>query len=189
MNLNLVKIQALYAFLSRLSKREKLIFYLSVFFVSLTLLDRLVISPVSSKMRALDKEIQDKETGIKRDIKILAQKDRIAAESTKYNSFLDKTKSEEEETSSLLKEIESLAGKSTVYLIDMKPGGVKEVGQSMKYLVNLNCEAQMEQLVDFMYDIENSLKLLIIEKYEISPKTRESSVARCSMTVSKIAAP
>jgi len=187
--MNLVKIQALYAFLSRLSKREKLILYLSVFFVSLTLLDRLAISPISSKMRALDKEIQDKEAGIKRDIKMLAQKDRIAAESAKYNSFLDKTKSEEEETSSLLKEIESLAGKSTVYLIDMKPGGVKEAGQSRKYLVSLNCEAQMEQLVDFMYNIENSLKLLIIEKYQISPKTRESSVARCSMTVSKIAAP
>jgi len=187
--MNLIKMQALYVFLGRLSKREKLVLYLAVFFVSLTLLDRLVISPISSKMRALDKEIRDKASGIKKDLRILAQKDRISAESVKYNSFLDKNKSEEEETASLLKEIESLASKSTVYLIDMKPGGVKEVDRSKKYLVNLNCEAQMEQLVDFMYNIENSLKLLIIEKYQINPKSRDSSIARCTMTVSKIAAP
>ena len=183
------KIQAFYAFLSRLSKREKLIFYLTVLFVSLTLLDRMVISPISSKMQSLNKEIQEKETGIIKNLRILAQKDRISAESNKYSGFLDVPKSEEEETTALLKEIESLANKSTIYIVDMKPAGVKEIGSSKRYMVNLNCEAQMEHITDFMYNIENSRKLLTIDKYQISPKERVSSIAKCSMTISKIVAP
>ena len=47
----------------------------------------------------------------------------------------------------------------------------------------------MEQLVDFMYNIENSDKLLMIEKYQISPKSKESSVAKCAMSISKIVIP
>lgn len=183
------KIQTFYTILARLSKREKLILYVAVSFVSLTLLDRLIISPSFSKMKSLNREIQEKESGIKKNLHILAQKDRILAESAKYNSFLSSPESGEDQLTSLLKEIENYANKASVYLIDMKPSGVKDIGPSKKYLINLNCEAQVEQLTNFMYNIENSSELLTIEKYQISPKAKESSVARCSMTISKIIIP
>ncbi|HNW40109.1 MAG TPA: GspMb/PilO family protein, partial [Candidatus Omnitrophota bacterium] len=86
------------------------------------------------------------------------------------------------------KEIESLASKSSVYLVDMKPSGTKESGSSKRIMINLNCEAQMEQLVDFMYNLENSNILLSIEKYQLTPKTKESSVAKCSISVYKVVA-
>jgi len=67
--------------------------------------------------------------------------------------------------------------------------GVKEVGIFKKYSLSLTCEAQMEQLADFMYNIEMANQLLTIDKYEISPKAKESSVARCNITLSKIILP
>jgi Tfp pilus assembly protein PilO len=183
------KLKTLYNFVARLSKREKIIFYVAISFVSLTLLDRLIISPIYSKIKSLNKEIQERESSIKKNLHILAQKDRISSEITKYASFLSSAKSEEEETTSILKEIENLANKSSVYLVDMKPAGLKGIGTSKKYLINLNCEAQMEQLSDFMYNIENSNELLTIEKYQISPKSKESSVVKCSMSIAKIIMP
>jgi len=187
--MKILKVQTFYNFVARLSKREKIIFYAAIFFVSLTLLDRLIISPIYSKIKSLNEETQEKESSIKKNLHILAQKDRISSEITKYTSFLGSAKSEEEETTSLLKEIEGLANKAGVYLIDMKPAGLKDKGSSKKYLINLNCEAQMEQLIDFMYNIENSNELLTIEKYQISPKSKESSVVRCSMSIAKIIMP
>jgi hypothetical protein len=181
--------QTFYTILARLSKKEKLILYVAVSFVSLALLDRLIISPIFSKMKSLNREIQEKESGIKKNLRILAQKDRILAESAKYSSFLSSPESGEDQITSLLKEIEGYANKASVYLIDMKPSGVKDIGPSKKYLINLNCEAQIEQLTSFMYNIENSSELLTIEKYQISPKAKESSVARCSMSISKMVAP
>jgi len=185
----MIKIKELYRILTRLSKREQFILYVAIFFIALTLLDRLIIEPIFSKMQELDKEIKEKESAIRRNAHILAQKERIASEVAKFSSFLGISKSEEEETTSFLKEIENLANKSSVYLVDMKPAGLKDMGSSKKYLVNLNCEAQMEQITDFMYNIENSNRLLTIEKYQISPKSKESSVAKCSMSISKIVIP
>ena len=182
----MLKLREFYKFLSRLSKREKLVFYGALFFVSMTLLDRLIISPISSKMKSLDKEIKEKEDSIRNSLRMLTQKDRILAARNKYSSFSKTLESEEEEITSLLKEIEGLANKSSVYLIDMKPASSKGSAASKKYLVNLNCEAQMEQLVDFMYNVENSNELLTIEKYQISPKSKSSSVAKCSIYISKM---
>jgi len=182
----MIKIRSFYTFLSRLSKREKTVLYATVFFVSLTLLDRIIISPVFHRINSLDTEIREKELSVKKNMRILSQKDKIMAESAKYASFLNQAKSEEEEMTSILKELENLASKSSVYLIDMKPGGIKKAGQSKKYMINLSCEAQIEQLTEFMYDIENSKELLTIEKYQIGPKSKESSVAQCSMSISKI---
>jgi 23S rRNA A2030 N6-methylase RlmJ len=139
-------------------------------------------------MKSLDKEIREKELNIKKGLRILAQKDKVTSEIAKYASILSSLKSEQEDVTPILKEIEILANKTSVYLVDMKPAGLKSSGTSKKYLINLECEAQMEQLTEFMYNIENSNKLLSIEKYQISPKSKESSVATCSMTIAKMIA-
>lgn len=183
------KLQAFYTVFTRLPKKEKIILYLAVFFISLVILDRLIISPVFSKMKSLDKETQIKEAEIKKNLRILAQKERILSENVKYGSFLNSFESSEDQAASSLKEIEDYADKASVYLIDMKPASVKDAGALKKYLINLNCEAQMEQLTSFMYNIENSKELLTIEKCQISPKAKGSSVARCSMTISKTITP
>jgi len=183
------KAQAFYTIFTRLPKKEKFILSVVVFFISLVILDRLIISPVFSKMKSLDKEIHLKESDIKKNLSILAQKDKILAENAKYSSFLNSFESGEDQAASSLKEIEDYANKASVYLIDMKPSTAKEAGTAKKYLISLSCEAQMEQLISFMYNIENSKELLTIEKCQISPKAKESSVASCSMVISKTITP
>lgn len=187
--MKLPNLQTLNLFLNRLSKKERAIFYIAAGIVSLLILDRAIVSPVFSKIRSLNKEVEDKKATIKKNLRILAQKDRILTEGNKYNSYLGDSKiSDDEQITLVLKELESLASKSSVYLVDMKPNGIKESGSSKKILVNLNCEAQMEQLIDFMYNMENSDNLLSIEKYQITPKAKESSVAKCSIAVYKVVA-
>ena len=184
-----IKLKVLQNILARFTKREKMILYGALLFIFLMFLDRMVIGPVFQKLASLDEEIIRRESNIKKDMRILSQKDRILSEAAKYATFLGETRSEDEEVTSLLKEVEAQANKASVYLVDIKPAGSKEIGTSKKYLVTLNCEAQMEQIVNFMYNIENSNKLLAIEKYQITPKSKESSVAKCSLTVSKIVMP
>ncbi|MCM8800549.1 MAG: type 4a pilus biogenesis protein PilO [Candidatus Omnitrophica bacterium] len=166
-----------------------MIFYTAVFFVALTLLDRLVIFPIFSRLNALDKEIQEKEAIIKKNLRLLAQKERIIAESNKYSGFLGPLRSEEEEITSLLKEVETLANKSGIYISEMRPAGIKESDTTKRYQLNLSCEGSMEQIAEFMYNIEGSYKLLVIERYQINPKAKESIITRCNITISKIILP
>ena len=184
----MIKLQKLGHFITRLSKRERGVFYGAVFVVLLLLLDRSIIYPVYSKIKSLNTQIKDAKIVIAKDMRILAQKERIEAEAKKYASFSSKEEAEEEAMTTFLKEIEALANKSSLYVVDMKPQGVKEEkDKSIRYMISLSCEGQMEQIMNFMYSIENSNSLLTVERYQVSPKTRESSIAQSSMTISKTA--
>lgn len=185
----MIDIKKLYAFFSKLSKRERLILYVALGFISLTILDRLIVHPVLSKMRLLVEEIQEEESKTKRDLHIVAQKERIIKETKKYAAYSSRDFSPEEIIILFLKELGNLADKTSVYLVDIKPSGTKVEDVYKKYLVNLNCEGQMEQIINFMYNIETSDNLLKIEKYNISPQTEGSSLARCAMTVSRVVMP
>ncbi len=183
----LPKPQDLYAAFNKMSARERTILYAVGIIVSIAVLDRLVVAPIAGKVSELDKEIRSKEAGIKKDLRIISQKDKIQNENARYGPLLSGSKSDDEEVTAILREIERLSNKSSIYLVDMKPGGIKNVGPTTKkYLINLSCEAQMDQLIEFMFNVESSRKLLSIEKYQISPKTKQSSLAQCSMTISKM---
>ena len=184
-----LKLQNVAKIFSRFSSREKVVFYGAALFISLALLDRVIINPIFSKIDQLNEEIRTTERSIKRNLRILSYKNRINSEYAKYTSFIEKFESEEEEITSFLKEVETLANESLIYLIDMKPRGLQSTESSKQYLISLTGEAEMESVIEFMYKIENSKKLLTIEKYDISPKAKGSSVARCSMTISKLVVP
>lgn len=185
-----LKLQVLQKFLSRLSKREKNIVYFSALLLLLLILDRIIIYPIYSKIKSLNNEIKAKELSISKNLRIVTQKQRILHETIQYASFLSNPESEEEGMTSLLKVIANIANKNSLYIIDMKPAGLKEDKNNIKrYLVNLSCEGQMEQIMDFMYNLENSNELLAVEKYQLNPKSKESSIAQCSMTISKIVIP
>lgn len=185
----MIKLASLQTFLSRLSKKEKMLFYCAICLVFLVILDRLVISPIVSKMRLLDKEIIDKQAGLKKDLRVLASGQRTVNLKNKYASFLVTPKSEDEEMIAFLKDTEKLAQKNSISLIDLKPAGVSKEGDSQKFLVNLNCESSMEALVNFIYSIENSDKLMSVDKYQISPKSKEASTVQSSIVISKIVLP
>ena len=185
----MINLQTISKKIASLSPRERLVFNLSSTVIFLMLLDRLIISPISSQIEALNKETEQEEATIKKHLRLLAQKDKITAQSSKFESYLNSSLSQDEEVTAMLKEIEDLANKNSVYLIDLKPSDIKQSGPTKKYMINLSLEAQMDQLAVFMYSVESSDRLFTIEKYKIDPKARESSVARCSMIISRVVLP
>lgn len=174
------------SFLLRLSKREKMVFYATVIFISLAFLDRAVIGPIVSRIRLLDEKIRAEEDLIRKNARIVAEKDKVEASIKSLNSYSRKAQSQEEEVAYLLGEVEKLARKTSLYIVDMKPLGMQEDNVSRKYTVDLNCEAQMEQIVNFMYEVENSPMLFIVETFNISPKSKDSSIAKVNMRISDV---
>ncbi len=187
--IKLPKITELLSTIAHFSKREKLVFYGAIIFVSLALVDRLIIRTFSGLTSGIVKQIQDKEAQIKTDLKVLAQKQRIEIQRTNYASYLGGHNTDNEEFTIILKEVEVLANKAGINLVDMKPGGVKESGSSKKYQITLNCEGLMEKIVEFMYNIETAKKLFTVEKCELTPKSKDTAIAKCSMTISSLILP
>ena len=181
------KLAALY---KRLSQREKLILYVSTAIVMIMFVDRLVVGPIYKSIHSLDQQIHDMETNIKESIHLLGQKDQMMKEAEYYATYSAPSKSEEEETLILLKQIQELANQASVNLLYSKPGGAAaETKERNVYRVSLECEGQMDQLINFFYAIENSKLLLRVEKYSLQPTAKGSSVIKCAATVSMIGIP
>lgn len=172
--------------LTKMNKREKLTFYLAALVLSFTLVDRIVVGPIAAKMKFLDEKIAVQKELIRKNARIVADKDRVAALAKEYSVYARKPLTNEEEVASLQGEIDKIARKASLYIVDMKPSGVEETALSRKYAIDLNCEAQMEQIVTFIHDVENSKKLFVVETFNISPKSKDSSVAKCNLRISSV---
>ena len=172
-------------FYARLSKREKLILFGTVVMLGVFVTDKVIIGPSYRKMTALDADIQAQEAAIKKSVYVQVQEERILAEGKEFMSYSVESQNPEQEMVGLLKEIESTADSAGVSLLYVKPAKEEGDGSVKKYFANLECEAEMEQVATFFHGIESSTKLLKVEKYEIQPKNKESSIARCTITISK----
>ena len=175
----------LIAFYKKLSKAERKILWLAALLVVLCFVDRVIVIPVVTTLTSLNTNIREQESSIKKSMNVLLHKDGIIAESRETMSYSVEAKNPEEEMVGLLKEVEASAEKSGVSLMYVKPANTKEEGGIKKYYCTLECEAPMEQVATFFHNIESSTKLLKIEKYQIQPKSRESSTARCTITIYK----
>ena len=169
----------------KLSQREKRILYVVTMALGLLAMDRLIVGPVFQKLWMLDRQIRDEEVGIKKSLHVLLHKQQITVESKQFVVFSVESQNPEQEMTVLLKEIENIANSSSVSLLYVKPGTTKEDGGVKKYFATLECESQMAEMTSFFHNIENSTKLLQIEKFSIQPKNKESSIGRCTATVSR----
>jgi len=187
--MQLIDVAKLIGFFQRLSQREKIILYLSVTVVLGVAVDQLVLSPIHKSDQSLNQKIHDTEVNIKGSIRLLSQKEQMMKEAEHYATYAASSQSSEDEVLILLKQVQELASQASVNLLYSKPSGAGETKERNVYRVSLECEGQMDQLINFFYAIENSKLLLRIEKYSIQPTAPGSSVIKCAATVSMAGIP
>ena len=176
-------------FLDKLSGKEKLGLFVGIVFLSLALLDRLIISPVNSKMQQMNQEIKIAEKQLGFDLRNLGQKEIVAREYKKLTQNIRKVGSDEEEVAKALAEIEELTRKSAIYVVDIKPQSPRSVDFYTEYSVEIEAEGQMESLINFLYELNNSSQLLRAEKLHFSLKEKDSPVIKASILITKILLP
>lgn len=172
-------------FYQKLTAIEKKILVVAVVLIGAAFMDRAIILPVSTTLASLNANLREQEAAINKSMNVLLRKDGIISESREYAAYSVEAKNPEEEMVGLLKEVEAVAEKAGVSLVYVKPANVKDEKGIKRYYSTLECEAPMEKVAVFFHDIESSTKLLKIEKYQIQPKSKESSIARCAVTVYK----
>ena len=173
------------AFYNRMSKRERTIGIVALSVVLILVTDQLIVKQIFKSLNSLNQRLTDTETNIKRSIRLLSQKDRMNTEIERYKAYSVEVKSPEEETAALLKHIEELANGASVNILYAKPAGGGKEEESKKFVITLEAEGQMAQLVNFFFQIENSTLLLKIDKFTLQPTSGGSSVIKCSATVSR----
>ncbi len=173
--------------LNKLSVREKKIFYVVVGMFLFLVAYHGVWRPIMVKLLQLDDEAFAMQMKFRKAKVFLAQRQEIQEEAKK-NPGLEKLDagSDEEEIAKLLNFIEQTARKTQVSLSDVKPQPVKSDKQSKSYHVELNAEAGLEQLIDFIYEIEHSPQLLRLEQVNTALKEEKATALKAFLVVSRV---
>jgi len=173
----------------QMSKKERLLFYVAVIFVGCAVVSRMALHPAIAKSASLNREIKLKKRMIEDSLRLLSQKEVIQKESGKYAGYIKQKLSEEQEVATLLKEIEDIAKDSQIQLIDLKPYSAKRGDFYTEYKVEVETEAEMNQLMTFIYNLQSSGGLLKVTKFSISPRVDKINTLKAQLAITKIFIP
>jgi len=133
-----------------------------------------LLYPLARENAQLNKQIILTRQKLKKYVWLISQKDAIQAKFSAY-IFAGKASGEEDPLVVGLAKLESLARGANIRIIDIRPQmNPKAQGPYKESEIELRAEGEEGEFLKFIYDIENSLSLLKIKKFQLSsrPNTR-----------------
>jgi hypothetical protein len=156
-----------------LTRRETLIFHLTLAVIILALCLNFLILPALKKNAALNKEISLAQAKLKNYTLLLAQKEKIKNKYDKLGAGLDLSKKNQDSLMSVLSELETYAREGGLRIIDLRP---QASPNSKVMVVDLKTEGPLEGYIKFIFRIENSLLLLNVEKLRLTAQSDSANL-------------
>jgi len=174
-------------FYKSLSPKERTLFFVAIGMVSLLLFDRLVIGPILTEMKVVEKDLETREGEIAKNLRVLSFKNSIIDRYSKFSSYFDPgDKTQQEIIADLLKKIENLARQQNISIANIKTGEMEDRVVLQEYRTNIDCEGKLSDMFEFMHLLEQSDSLFQVTQYSLIPKAKGSEEVKCSMTVSRM---
>lgn len=180
-----MKLNQLNQILSKLSKRQRTLLYVTAAIVGVALLERLVYSPVGDRLNELDQEILAKETQLRRNLKNVAAGDEVRKAYLPYMAYASPAGSDEETIGGVLKEIEELARKSGLALGNVRPKPATKIDVGKQYPVEVELETEMSRLIKFIHGLHASKQLLRVNQLRLDPKGGRGPQVKVYLLINK----
>ena len=174
---------------SKVSKREKILFSISITVIMVVLVDKVVFSPVISVIDRLNKQISPYEKELKNSIVTIDREESIINNYEEKVKNLKKVTSNEGEISAISGEIDRLAKNTNVLIQSIKPVSPEENNLYIKYKIDIEAEADLAHIIDFIYQLEKSPALFRVKKLTLTPKAKDATSLKASLLITKIVLP
>ncbi len=142
--------------------------------------------PFSKRLNQLNSEITNNEKIIKRLKKELEEKEILEKE---FSSLTKKIKARlpfQREESQFLSEIEKVAKENNIHINLLTTLPSKDIGEFKELSVEIDMEANLGNLVRFLYEMRKSSVVLVANKLELTPKSERSALLKGRLIISTI---
>ncbi|MCF7854548.1 MAG: hypothetical protein K9N51_07120 [Candidatus Pacebacteria bacterium] len=173
--------------LQHLSGRERTWLALAVIVVAIVVLDRVVLIPVKNNLDAMEADIQAKKAQLVGYQHSATQKPFVVRAYSRYEPYLQRVGSDEEETSRILGTIETVARSTDVKLVDAKAREPRGEQWYKLFNVEIKAEATVQELVKFLYKLNTSEDALRVDTLQVSVGDRGSPAVRATALITKLA--
>ncbi len=172
-------------YFAKLSKREKNLVYATAFIVFFAAVVRLVYYPVVNHFDDLDQEILQQEIQGMTNRKNLAMREAVLKTYSAYDGYALSAGSDEKEVANLLSEIEALARKTGLSLVNVKPKPLTKEKVWKQFPVEIEVETEWASLIKFIHGLYTSKYLLRVKHLRLMPKGKRSTRVRGYLIVNK----
>ncbi len=170
----------------KISKKEKISISITAMILFLAVVDRLILTPIKDTLGGINRETNITERKLAYSLNNLSQKEFIAREYKKYGLELKENSSDDEKTASMSSEIENLAKKSRVSLVDIKPQPSRNIDFYEELIIEVNAQGSMADLIGFLHNLHDSPLLLRTQNLHLDLKDKDSSTVEALIKVTKV---
>ena len=153
-----------------ISKREKNIFYATLLVILFSVLFSFLISPLLKRSDMLNKEIQLARLRLKKYLLLLRQEEEIKGRYEQFAARQHLSLEDQDPVVSALTVLENLAKEANIRIIDIRPQTARPLELYKEIVIDVRTEGSMDGYLRFLYNIENSLTLLRIKRFQLNAK-------------------
>ncbi len=153
-----------------LNKREKRLLFI-ILLLAFVVGNFLFLRPLFDKWRGLGEELNLKEMKLKKGGEIVARQKVLEEKFSKLKTGLDSFLSREERVSNLFKEMESLAQRSGLSILKIRPHRrIEDTGLFEQLSVELNFAGDISGAVKFLYNLQQHSHTLDVRSLRLRPE-------------------
>ncbi len=174
-------------FISKLSSKEKVLLYVTVGIVCITLFERLFFGPVFNNLADIKNQIKQKKVNIVRNLRILSYEDQIIEKFNLFKKyFVDNPGEDSDINAEFMRTIERLSTNSNIKVVKSNAAEIIKKDRYSEYYANLDCTGTLKNMISFIHSINSTDTLLKVVKLDLTPKRGESEDMTASMTIVKM---
>ena len=166
-----------------LLRREKKVLTVTTSVVVLALLYHFLLDPFVREWRGLATEIRAAEAHLQKTRLLLKKKSEIEEAFRKYTGVAQEGAPA---MTGILQEVEGLAQKARLQVLDMRPLPEKRKGFFQEQGLEVSAEGSAPQFAQFVYSLLESPNSLKIEKLELTSKVGQNQLLRALIVVTTL---
>jgi Tfp pilus assembly protein PilO len=172
------------------SGREKMIFGACVLAIGIFILVKGMMAPFREAVGSLDQKIVLLKGKLRKNDQLLNQAKLLRGAYDTYLERFRQTKSNEQEMSSVLSEIESVASQMSLRISALKPKQVERKEHYNSFSVSLIVESDFKEMMQFLYVVQQSPHFFDVEEFRFdkSPYQKDPTI-KTNFVLSKFLIP
>jgi len=172
-----------------LTKRENQILSACVVLLAVYVGYNFVYKSFQEKFDTFEERVEAQKLRLIKNQKLLSKQEILDAQYEQLAQRLRQERSDEQEMTLILSEIESVANQIGMRVTDMKPQRVRKVDFYNQFTINLTTDGQLPAILNFIYLLETKPHHFDILEMRLERSSSGSNQLRSLLTLSRILVP
>ncbi|MBN3040304.1 MAG: type 4a pilus biogenesis protein PilO [Candidatus Omnitrophica bacterium] len=169
-----------------LNKREKSLFIIAVTVILAGFIYFRIINVYRNSWVRQSLQIKENQQIVQKEKNLIAQTQEL---NIKFETLVKKIQAQlpqNREEGQFLNEIQKVAEDTYVHIAAINPLPVKEIGSFRELSVEIELEANLGNLVRFLYYMRKSSVVLVAQRLRLEPKSERSALLKVNLVISTI---